>query len=302
MKTINVGSSHAFNNDDDEVKTSSSDENDDTEGEDEAGEKFSDETDNENKPSEKSSMSRDEIRARDAEETMLQLQRVDTNIAFGKGIPGHYEDFSYIEAKKVMEDIKRAETMVMNKLKLGLSQRLLASQVTKQLEKKMEADELDQIFRLDYSSEEDDLNKSTDRNSSSNRQSIVDDVTQSLSLENVSEGYESTRKNNVEEDMRVASTIIQGIAEYTEFKVHFKRKHSWKRIEKQLNLDKDLVRLCIMRCFHPDKLMQEIRAFVVHFLGKKFVEPPRFNFSQFLNTTSKRVPVLFMVGSDVNCL
>ena len=32
-------------------------------------------------------------------------------------------------------------------------------------------------------------------------------------------GYESHRKNNVEEDVKIAESIIQGIAEYTEFKV-----------------------------------------------------------------------------------
>ena len=68
------------------------------------------------------------------------------------------------------------------------------------------------------------------------------------------------------------------MAEYTEFKVSHKKKASLKRLEKQLSLDKDLVRLCIMRCFHPDKLMQEIRSFIVHFLGKHFVEVPKFDF------------------------
>ena len=53
-------------------------------------------------------------------------------------------------------------------------------------------------------------------------------------IEKVEDGYESGRKNNVEEDARIAQTIIQGVAEYTEFKVHVRRKHSWKRIEKQL--------------------------------------------------------------------
>ena len=91
------------------------------------------------------------------------------------------------------------------------------------------------------------------------------------------------------------------MAEYTEFKVHVKRKHNWKRVEKQFRLDKDLIRLCIMRCFHPDKLMQEIKSFIVHFLGKYFVELPRFDFKSFLQRTNKRTPTLFMVGPNVNC-
>ena len=67
-------------------------------------------------------------------------------------------------------------------------------------------------------------------------------------------------------------------------------------------MDKDLVRLCIMRCFHPDKLMQEIRSFIVHFLGKHFVEVPKFDFKLFLECTNKTTPVLFTVGPNVNCL
>ena len=42
-------------------------------------------------------------------------------MALSKGIPGGYEDFSYQEAKKVAEDIKRQETYVMKKLKIGLA-------------------------------------------------------------------------------------------------------------------------------------------------------------------------------------
>ena len=57
-----------------------------------------------------------------------------------------------------------------------------------------------------------------------------------------------------------------------------------------------------MRCFHPDKLMQEISAFVIHFLGQYYVEVPKFEFASFLTTTNKRTPVLFMVGTDVNAL
>ena len=69
-----------------------------------------------------------------------------------------------------------------------------------------------------------------------------------------------------------------------------------------------MVRLCIMRCFHPDKLMQEIRSFIVHFLGQYYVEMPIFDFKKFLARTNKqktpiwkRKPSLLMVGPNVNC-
>lgn len=63
-----------------------------------------------------------------------------------------------------------------------------------------------------------------------------------------------------------------------------------------------MVRLCIMRCFHPDKLMQEIKSFISYFLGSYFVEIPRFNFAHFLIQTSEYRPVLFLVGPNVNAL
>ena len=42
-------------------------------------------------------------------------------------------------------------------------------------------------------------------------------------------GYETHRKNNVEEDVKIAESIIQGIAEYTEFKVQGPKKESRRR-------------------------------------------------------------------------
>ena len=134
-------------------------------------------------------------------------------MAFNKGIPGNYEDFSYLEAKKVMEDIKRNETLVMNKLRLGLAKRMFSREVTDKLEQQIEQQELDKIFKMDYSEsegEKDTLSTvRTGKNSSSNALSSKNNGSDSSDeIENVEEGFESTRKNNVEEDMRVAQTII----------------------------------------------------------------------------------------------
>ena len=96
--------------------------------------------------------------------------------------------------------------------------------------------------------------------------------------ESASDGYETYRKNNVEEDTRIAETIIQGMAEYTEFKVQGPKKVSKRRRQKQFVINAHMVRLCIMRCFHPEKLMQEIRSFIAYFLGQAYTEPPSFDF------------------------
>lgn len=136
-------------------------------------------------------------------------------MALSKGIPGGYEDFSYQEAKKVAEDIKRQETYVMKKLKIGLAQRLLDNGAHEELERQMEAEELDEIFKLDF----DEAGYGSQSQCSSTTRQMTSGVNSEEQLENVEEGYESNRRNDVEEDARIAQTIIQGVAEYTEFKV-----------------------------------------------------------------------------------
>ena len=63
-----------------------------------------------------------------------------------------------------------------------------------------------------------------------------------------------------------------------------------------------MVRLCLMRIFHPEKLMNEIRSFISFFLGVAFIEIPPFDFTNILKQTSNKTPVLFMNGPNVNCL
>ena len=51
-------------------------------------------------------------------------------MALSTDIPGNYEDFSYTEAKKVVADLKRNEKFVMNRLKIGLANKLLEKGAT----------------------------------------------------------------------------------------------------------------------------------------------------------------------------
>ena len=63
-----------------------------------------------------------------------------------------------------------------------------------------------------------------------------------------------------------------------------------------------MVRLCLMRCFHPEKLMDEIRSFISFFLGYSYTEVPPFDFHSILKQTSPKIPVLFLYGPNVNSL
>ena len=43
-------------------------------------------------------------------------------------------------------------------------------------------------------------------------------------MEKIEDGFESTRKNDQEEDARIARTIMEGVAEYTTFEVKLETK------------------------------------------------------------------------------
>ena len=41
--------------------------------------------------------------------------------------------------------------------------------------------------------------------------------------------------------------------------------------ERNLQINKDILTLCITRCFRPDKMMSDIRDFISKILGDKYV-------------------------------
>ena len=92
---------------------------------------------------------------------------------------------------------------------------------------------------------------------------------------------------------------MDGVAEYTEFFVESSINKK-KRFRIQTILTSDLSRLCIMRCFHPEKIMVEIRSFITKFLGPRYIDPPNFDWNPILNSSKKSIPNLIMVGPNVN--
>ena len=119
-------------------------------------------------------------------------------------------------------------------------------------------------------------------------------------MENVEDAFEDFRKNNIEEDTRIALAIIQGIAEYAEFKVQKTKKLTKRQMMKQYVINSHMVRLCIMRCFHPEKLYHEVKSFISYFLGRNFTEQPPFEFTRIYSQTKKTEAIMLMVGSNVN--
>jgi dynein heavy chain len=71
--------------------------------------------------------------------------------------------------------------------------------------------------------------------------------------------------------------------------------------EKDLLINKDILKLCITRCFRPDKLMFAIRDFVSKILGDQYISMPPANFNSYVwpNTTRFK-PILVMMGENID--
>lgn len=173
------------------------------------------------------------------------------------------------------------------------------------VEKTKQQKMLDDIFAMDgedskYTSEEE-LEESSEQENKKRTGNLNSDTnSQDGEIEDVDDAFEDFRKNNIEEDTRIALAIIQGIAEYAEFKVQKQKKLTKRQMMKQYVINSHMVRLCIMRCFHPEKLYTEIKSFISYFLGRNFTEQPPFEFPSIYRQTSKREPVLLMCGPNVN--
>ena len=158
--------------------------------------------------------------------------------------------------------------------------------------------ELDDIFAMDGQPSKHETSSRLSRAGS--RGETASQGESAAELEDAEDAFEEFRQNNVEEDTRIALAIIQGIAEYAEFRVSKQKKLSKRQTMRQYVISSHMVRLCLMRCFHPERLYQEIKSFIAYFLGRAFKEPPPFEFSALYEKTSKAVPILLMAGPNVN--
>ncbi|XP_043257418.1 dynein axonemal heavy chain 3 [Colletes gigas] len=61
-----------------------------------------------------------------------------------------------------------------------------------------------------------------------------------------------------------------------------------------------LRKLVILRCIRPDKIVVAVRMFIIHHIGKFFVEPPTFDLQASYNDSSNVTPLIFILspGSD----
>ena len=99
--------------------------------------------------------------------------------------------------------------------------------------------------------------------------------------------------------MEIAESIICGIAQYSEMDVC--AAGNIIKDESKLVVKKEMLRLCLMRCFRPDMLMNEIKLFIEKFLGKEFVGLPPFRFNEYIwPNTSRFRPVLVIQDDNID--
>lgn len=66
------------------------------------------------------------------------------------------------------------------------------------------------------------------------------------------------------------------------------------------NESETLRKLVLLKCVRPDKIVAAVRMFVIHNIGKSFVEPPPFDLQACYNDSSNITPLIFVLspGSD----
>ena len=152
------------------------------------------------------------------------MQRIQTSRFLDLGIPGGYEQYNYKDARIVAAKYAQIQKELKNKMAKGLQSMIKTGKES--LDNQAHERELDDIFDVsDDSDEGHDGTQGNDQDEDSAREARRKNFKRGNTFNAYFEedsddlGYETHRKNNVEEDVKIAESIIQGIAEYTEFKV-----------------------------------------------------------------------------------
>ena len=59
-------------------------------------------------------------------------------------------------------------------------------------------------------------------------------------------------------------------------------------------------KLCFLRCFRPDKVVQGIQDFITENLGQRFIEPPPFDLAICFKDSSPQAPLIFVLSSGAD--
>lgn len=93
---------------------------------------------------------------------------------------------------------------------------------------------------------------------------------------------------------------MDGMDQQTEFKVKPNPKLEKRSFTMQTIFASDLAKLCLMRCFHPERMILELRNLTTKFLGEKFAEPLSLDWARVISLSSKRIPTILMTGPNAN--
>ena len=107
------------------------------------------------------------------------------------------------------------------------------------------------------------------------------------------------RRNFLEEDEYVSRKIIQGVPEYSEFKIGYEYNEEFDH-KKQIRLNRDILRFCMMRVFRPDLIIDQVKRFIEGFLDNSFTHVPVFNFAEIFRSTEHTVATLLVTKDSID--
>ena len=103
-------------------------------------------------------------------------------------------------------------------------------------------------------------------------------------------------------------SLVQGLDDYQEFRygsVMFEKEQKIKKAQ----VFKYLLRLCVIRCLRPDRVVPEVNRFLGNVLDPRFMEPPVYDFKrlgdgfrEFSGKSGARKPILFILSSSINAM
>jgi len=67
----------------------------------------------------------------------------------------------------------------------------------------------------------------------------------------------------------------------------------------QAELD-PLQRLCVLRCFRPDKVVPGMQMLVTHYIGARYIEAPPFNLATSFRDASNLLPIVFVLSAGAD--
>jgi hypothetical protein len=109
------------------------------------------------------------------------------------------------------------------------------------------------------------------------------------------------RRNYIEEDEFVSKKVINGLREYSEFRIGDTEESFDEQKEAlQSRLTRDMLRFCVVRVFRPDLIIEQVKRLIGAFLDESFTNIGPFNYNDVMRGTDHYAANLLILGPDVD--